>query len=146
MAEACLQLKSVTPIKYFNVTRKRESTFRFKLKSTMLFYGSARRAAIEESSAKSFGDFPDLFVTCIGAPRSNSNETSEPNPLLAAMCRGVLLSLSPRPTSDPFLRLYVCMFFGENIREVTTREEHRKRAVGQVIVMPYYSGNRGNLQ
>ena len=75
----------------------------FEIKS----YGSARSASIEASSATSFGDFPALLATCIGAPRSNSTETSEPKPLLAATCSGVLLSLSPRPTSDPFLNTRV---------------------------------------
>lgn len=50
------------------------------------------------------GDLPDLFATWMGAPRSSRTVTSEPKPLLEATCRGVLLSLSPRPTSDPFLR------------------------------------------
>lgn len=65
---------------------------------------SARSAATDSSRATSFGDFPDLLATCIGAPRSSNSETNDPNPLLAATWRGVLLSLSPLPVSEPFLR------------------------------------------
>lgn len=68
-----------------------------------VYAGSARRAAIGSSKATWRGNLPDLLLTWAGAPRSNSSETRDPNPLLAAMCSGVLLSLSPLPTSEPFL-------------------------------------------
>lgn len=60
---------------------------------------------MEPSRAKSFGSFPALFDTLAGAPRSSSSDTSDPKPLLEATCRGVSLSLSPLPTSDPFLKV-----------------------------------------
>ena len=70
-------------------------------------FGYAKSAAMESSRARAFGSFPVLLGTWAGAPRSSSSETSDPKPLLAAMCSGVSLSLSPLPTSDPFLSINV---------------------------------------
>lgn len=96
-----------------------------------VYAGSARRVAIGSSRATWRGHLPDLLLTWAGAPRSNSSETRDPNPLLAAMCSGVLLSLSPLPTSEPFLKFEIMFEVITMVAKIAkTNRQHRHGALG----------------